>query len=62
MKNLQKLDDFQKLSKDNLIEEMMKGTIKGGCCEPSMVGEVQVDWYDTETGETTPVLRRLDQD
>jgi len=32
MKNLQKLDDFQKLSKDNLIEEMMKDTIKGGCC------------------------------
>lgn len=36
MKNLQKLDDFQKLSKDNLIEEMMKDTIKGGCCVPTL--------------------------
>ena len=35
MKNLQKLDDFRELSKDNLIEEMMKDTIKGGCCIPT---------------------------
>lgn len=35
MKNLQKLDDFRALSKDNLIEEMMTDTIKGGCCIPT---------------------------
>lgn len=39
MKNLQKLDDFKKLSKDHLIEEMMKDTIKGGCCEVSAIVE-----------------------
>ena len=32
MKALKNLDKFQDLSKDHLIDEMLKGTIKGGCC------------------------------
>lgn len=31
-KKLQSLEDFKKLSKVNLIDELMKTTLKGGCC------------------------------
>lgn len=48
MKNLQKLNDFKALSKDNLIEEMMKGTIKGGCCQPTLYMGAIPDTYDEE--------------
>lgn len=61
MKNLQNLDDFRKLGKDSLIEEMMKGTIKGGCCEGTYnLDGARVDWRNTETGEvgTEPFLNQ----
>jgi len=31
-KNLKSLEDFQKLNKTELIDELMMSTIKGGCC------------------------------
>ena len=36
MKTLKKLDDFQNLSKDTLINDLLQKTLKGGCCSGSM--------------------------
>ena len=36
MKMLKKLDDFQDLSKDNLINDLLQKTLKGGCCAGTM--------------------------
>lgn len=52
MKSPQKLDDFKTLSKDNLIEEMMKNTIKGGCCVPTREADGSMtDVFYEDTGE-----------
>jgi len=39
MKTLKKLDDFQKMGKDNLINDLLQKTIKGGCCSGTMSQE-----------------------
>ncbi len=33
---------FEKMSKENLISELMQDTVKGGCCK--------VTWYSTNGG------------
>ena len=32
MKELNKLGNLKNLNKDQLVDEMLKGSIKGGCC------------------------------
>ncbi len=40
MKTLKKLDDLQKLGKDNLINDLLQKTLKGGCCAGTMGREI----------------------
>lgn len=33
-----KIEDFNSMAKNELIEELLQGTIKGGCCEETVFG------------------------
>ena len=51
MKELKKLE---KLNKEQVINEMMKGTIKGGCCSYTYERKVLADMI-TSSGTIIPI-------
>jgi len=46
-----KLKVLKKLSKDQLIDDLLKKTIKGGCCD----GSSRISMVDDDEGELEPM-------